>query len=270
MSPCKFNSIINQSQLLTEQINNRIFLHSLPSKLKTASLDESYDFSEEESKYHAYFLIKGKEINGNEWGVPDDSIIQNIQSFEGRPFLITADEFIENSPYKHKWMHPNISHFQNYMPKLVAGMNPENIDDVLKFQDNWKVGDIKKVLYDKEDDYWKAIVKPLPEYEDYPFPPFTSPGIFKDDVYENDKNITGWQGVHLAGLKERPAYGSQAIYEGSCNGTLSSCTRKFSDPKSIFETEVKLTQGKIAVVLSTDNPVVNVVPVYGKKRKKSY
>lgn len=257
---------ITKSNLLTAQINNEHFTINNLHSLKTASLDESYDFPKEESKYHAYFLIKGKEINGNDWGVPDDSIDKNIQTFEGKPFLITASEFIENSPYKTKWMHPNISHFKNYMPDLVKGMDPENIKDVLTFQDNWKVGDIVKVLYDEADDYWKAIVKPLPEYEDREFPPFTSPGIFKDNVYENDSSITGWQGVHLAGLKDRPAYGSQAIYEGSCTGTIGTCTKSFSDPKSLFETELKLTRGKISSMQSTDNPSVNVVPVLGKKK----
>jgi len=265
----QITKLIQESKLLTAQIHNNVFNHSTLKSLKTASLDESYDFPIEEDKFHAYFLIKGKEINGNEWSVPNDSIDKNIQSFEGRPFLVTADEFIENSPYKHTWMHPNIEHFKNYKPELVAGLDPEKLEDVLKFQDNWKVGDIKKVLYDEEDDYWKAIIQPLPEYEHMVFPPFASPGIFKDNKYENDKNITGWQGVHLVGLKDRPAYGSQAIYEGSCTGTLSSCTKKFSDTKSLFETELKLTRGKIATLLSTDNTVTNVVPVY-KKRKKYF
>ena len=271
----RFSQFIINSKLLTAQINNHIFTTTTTNQkkqsslsLKTASLDTDYTFPVEESKYHAYFLIKGNEINGNEWGIPDDSIAKRIQTFEGNPFLITADEFIENSPYRNRWMHPNIAHFKTFMPELVRGLDPENLQDVLTFQNNWKVGDIKKVLYDSTDDYWKAIVKPLSQFENMEFPPFASPGIFKDNVMEDDKNITGFTGVHLAGLKEKPAYGSQAIYEGSCNGTLGKCTKQFSDPKSLFETERKLTQGKIAALLSTDNPNVNVVSVLGKKEKK--
>lgn len=236
-------------------------------RLKTASLDIDYPFAQEESKFHAYFLIKGEEINGNEWGVPDESIPKNIQTFEGRPFLVTADEFVENSPYKNRWMHPNINHFKNYMPELVAGMNAEEFDDVLQFQDKWKVGDIRKVLYDSTDDYWKALVEPLPQYEDKKFPPFCSPAIMKDYLFENDKKIMYWQGVHLAGLKDKPAYGSQAIYEGTCNGPLGKCIREFSDPKSIVETQLKLSQSKIAAILSTDVSTTEVVPVQGCKNK---
>ena len=55
---------------------------------------------------------------------------------------------------------------------------------------------------------------------------------------------------------------------GSCTGTLGKCTKQFSDPKSIFQTELKLTQGKIAAMISTDNTNVNVVPVLGKKEKQ--
>ena len=165
-------------------------------------------------------------------------------------------------------MHPNINHFTNFMPELVEGLDPESLPDVLKFQDTWKVGDIRKVLYDSTDDYWKAIVEPLPQFEDKKFPPFCSPAIFKDHKFENDKNIMNWQGVHLAGLMEKPAYGSQAIYEGSCSGTLGSCTKKFSDAKSLLETDLRLSQSKIAAILSTDNPQVNVVPILGEKKRK--
>lgn len=165
-------------------------------------------------------------------------------------------------------MHPKIEHFTDYMPELVKGLDPENLDDVLKFQDNWKVGDIRKVLYDSSDDYWKALIEPLPKYENHKFPPFCSPAIFKDFIFENDKKIMNWQGVHLEGLKDRPAYGSQAIYEGSCTGTLGSCTKQFSDPHSIWETQLKLSTSKTAAILSTDNPQVNVVPVLGKKKKR--
>jgi len=153
---CNLSNLTNNLKLQTSQINiaglNRN-LNTLQSpRLKTASLDTNYTFEDEESKYHAYFLIKGEEINGNNWGIPDKSIPSNIQTFEERPFLVTADDFIEDSLYKHRWLHPKIEHFIKYMPEFVEGLDPESLLDVLKFQDNWKVGDIVKVLYDKSDD----------------------------------------------------------------------------------------------------------------------
>jgi len=263
-------NVISNMQLLTQQQHMASLTRTIQSThFLTASLDENFNFEGDESKFHAYFLIKGEEINGNHWGVPDASIPKNIQTFEGMPFLVTADEFIKDSPYKYRWLHPNINHFKNYKPELVQGMDAENLDDVLRFQDNWKVGDIRKVLYDSSDDYWKAIIEPLPEYEDKKFPPFCSPSIFKEYIFENDKKISNWRGVHLAGLMDRPAYGSQAIYEGSCSGTLGSCTKFFSDTKSIWETQFLLSQNKIAALMSTANPVVNKVIVEGKPCTKN-
>jgi len=257
-------NLTSNMQLLTQQNNMGILTRTIESThFLTASLDENFSFEGDERKFHAYFLIKGEEINGNKWGVPDESIPKNIQTFEGMPFLVTADAFIEDSPYKYRYLHPNINHFKNYKPELVQGLDAENLDDVLKFQNQWKVGDIRRVLYDSSDDYWKALVEPLPLYEDNKFPPFCSPSIFKKFIFENDKKIMFWQGVHLAGLMDKPAYGSQAIYEGSCSGTLGSCTKFFSDTKSIWETQLKFSQNKIAALMSTDNPVVNKVPVEG-------
>lgn len=255
-------NLTSNMQLLTQQYHISSLTRIITSShFLTASLDENFNFKGDESKFHAYFLIKGEEINGNNWGVPDESIPKNIQTFEGMPFLVTADEFIKDSPYKYRYLHPNINHFKNYKPELVQGLDAENLDDVLKFQDTWKVGTIRRVLYDVEDDYWKAIVEPLPEYEDKKFPPFCSPSIFKKFIFENDKQINFWQGVHLAGLMDQPAYGSQSTYEGSCSGTLGSCTKYFSDTQSIWETQLKLSQNKTAAILSTDNSVTNKVIV---------
>ena len=267
----RLGQIVNKMNLLTAQLNLQNFTNSLTQskqdRFKFASLDENFSFPEEESKYHAYFLIKGSELNGNGWNIPNEKLPEIVQTFVDKPFIITADEFIENSPYKNRYMHPRIEHFEKFMPELIQGLSGEKVEDVLKFQDIWKVGDIKKVLYDSTDDYWKALVKPLPQFEDKKFPPFASPGFMKGDTFENDNNITSGTGVHLSGLMDRPAYGSQAIYEGTCNGTLGHCTTQFSNPKDIFDTELKLSKSKIASMLSTDNPNVNVVPVCNDKKE---
>jgi len=274
--PCQFTAAHNSRQVaqISTSINflmaqmaiakrTRAIESQFDTMFLTAALDPNFEFKEAESTYHAYFLIKGGEINGNDWGVPEQSIPRNIKTFEGRPFLVTADDFIKNSPYKWRWMHPKIDHFQKYLPDYVKGLNPENLQDVLRFQDRWKVGDISRVLYDSSDDYWKAIIKPLPAFEHKDFPPFCSPGIKKAYVFENNQKIMNWQGIHLAGLMERPAYGSQAIYEGSFSGTLGYCMTQLSDTQSLFETSYKFTKERIAAVMSGDNAATNKVPMLG-------
>ena len=83
---------------------------------------------------------------------------------------------------------------------------------------------------------------------------------------ELDEHITDFTGVNLTGLEDRPAYGEEAIQEGTCNGTTSECKTRFASSKSILETSLKETRQKIASMLSSDNPDVDIVKVHGKKK----
>ena len=48
----------------------------------TASLDTEFvPNPEKQGKFASYFLLKGDEINGREWGVTSSSIPKNIESF---------------------------------------------------------------------------------------------------------------------------------------------------------------------------------------------
>lgn len=264
--------MITNARLLTAQIEFASIMKKKAltiSPLKIAQIPEAFDIpADEKEQYHAYFLIRGNKVNENDWGVVGKTIPEYIQTFEGRPFLITADEFIENSPYRNKWMHPNIRHFQSFKPEMVAGLDPDNFDDAISFQETWKVGNIPRVLYDAEDDYWKCLVRPDPKFEFREFPPFCSCAIFQEDMGEPQERITKWKGLHMAGLKDQPAFGDESIYQGTCHDDLDSCTLQFATPKSLFETTMLTSQTKIASMLSTDNPQVNVVPVEGEKKKK--
>jgi len=162
-------------------------------------------------------------------------------------------------------MHPNISHFKNFRPEIISGLNPDNYNDVLKFQNTWRVGDVVKVLYDDTDDSWKSLIKPLPEFEENQFPPFCSCAIFQDDMSEDPGKITKWRGIHLAGLMDKPAFGDQSIHQGTCNNTLHKCELEFSTPKSILETQFKISNAKLAAMVSTDNDIVDVVEIFKNK-----
>ena len=60
---CNLSNIVNNLKIQTAQINisnlNRSLDIPQSPRLKTASLDTDYIFEGEESKYHAYFRIKG-------------------------------------------------------------------------------------------------------------------------------------------------------------------------------------------------------------------
>lgn len=165
-------------------------------------------------------------------------------------------------------MHPNIRHFMKNHPELVRGLDPESFDDALKFQEQFRVATIKDVIFDEDKDVWKAIIERHPDFLDKELPPFCSVAIFQEDMTEPEGHITKWKITHLAGLMERPAYGSQALHEGTCNDTLGNCVRSFSNARDILMTDIKLAKQKFAAVLSTDNPAVNVVPVFGLRKKK--
>ena len=61
----------------------------------TASLDTEFvQDPNKQGKFASYFLLKGDEINGREWGVTSDSIPRNIQTFIGMPLIATGNRFV--------------------------------------------------------------------------------------------------------------------------------------------------------------------------------
>lgn len=235
-----------------------------------AQLDTNFVFPDDEKgQFSAYFLLAGDEINGNEWGVTEEHIPENIQNFVGRPFTITSTDFFPESPYGNVYRHPSIYDFIKHKPELVQNLDPENFEDILEFQKQFAVGDISKIVFNDVKKDWEAIIKHRPEFVGRTFPPFCSPTLFMNDLTEPDDAITTFKGVNLTGLTDRPAFGSQSTFKGSCNGTLGSCTKSFFDNKSLLKTELKLTRTNMAALISTDNPAVEKVPIFKKKKRNA-
>jgi len=260
-----------QAQLSQVNLASYIFRNKIAQKTRVliASLDTEFTpDSEIEGQQDSYFLITGDELNGNEWGVTEDSIPKNIQSAINMPFVVSSNEFIENSPYGKRYMHPNILHFQKNLPEYVAGLNPDKFEDNIIFQKPYHVGEMKKVFFDTEKDTWRTILTRDPKFVNHQMPPFCSISIFQDDMSEPEGQISKWRVTNLTGLKDRPAYGDQAIYDGTCNGTLTKCTKSFANDKSILATQTKFAKEKIAAMISTDNVTTQAVPIYGIKKRK--
>ena len=232
----------------------------------TASLDENFvQDPEKQGKFASYFLLKGDEVNGREWGVTSSSIPEHIKSFIGKPLVATGEKFVPESPYGVNYLHPSISHFAQRAPELVAGLNPMDIGDILRFQDRFRIGTISDVFFNSNKGLWNASVKLAEGVEASDLPPFCSPALYQLDMTEHEGSITKWTGLHLAALDQRPAYGNIALLNATCSGTSAQCKMNFAAQENPLKTDLM----KLAAQLSTENREVDKV-VIAKKKKNNY
>ena len=170
----------------------------------------------QEGKYAKYWLLNAKQTNGNGWGVSRTSIAKNIHKFIGRPFVITAKQWIPESEYGEQFEHP-------YLPT-------NNIENIISHQEKFRVGSIVDVI-EKDGDY-HAVIEINSKFANMMLPPFCSPAIFQNNPGEADGDISDWEALHLAGLMEDPAYGARiALLKGSCLGTAEACSVQFKAAK---------------------------------------
>ena len=172
--------------------------------------------TKQEGKYAKYWLLNAKQTNGNGWGVSRTSIAKNIHKFIGRPFVITAKQWIPESEYGEQFEHP-------YLPT-------NNIENIISHQEKFRVGSIVDVI-EKDGDY-HAVIEINSKFANMMLPPFCSPAIFQNNPGEADGDISDWEALHLAGLMEDPAYGARiALLKGSCLGTAEACSIQFKAAK---------------------------------------
>gem|GEM_PF-2671788 len=169
-----------------------------------------------DKKFVKYFLLTAKDVNGNGWGVSQNSIASNIKDFIGQPLVATSRQFIADSEYGDTYTHPYIP--TNHLPTIFAHQN------------KFAIGIIRDVV--EEHGNWNAIAEIFPKYAHIKPPLFCSPGIFQLDPREPEGNISKWKALHLAVLDAEPAYGAQmAIMKGSCIGSLNECKVQFKGAK---------------------------------------
>lgn len=263
---CKYK----QASLSLDTIKLKLACEKIIFKLKqpylTASLDTSFIPDPEKQEHHAsYFLLKGDEINGREWGVTSPSIPANIGTFKGMPLVATSSKFVNDSPYGAQFLHPSISHFIKRSPELVAGLNPLDMDHIKEFQDRFKIGTIDDVFFNSDKNVWNASVKLAEGIEFSDLPPFCSPALYQLDMTEPEGRITKWTGLHLAALDQRPAYGNIALLNGTCFGTGAACKTQFAGAANEFKSDVT----RIAAMLSTENKNVDKV-IVAKRKNRNY
>ena len=178
-------------------------------------------------KYAKYWLLNAKETNKNGWGIDPSTAGQNMQKFIGRPLVITSNEWHDTSEYGEEYEHP-------YLPT-------DDIQAILRHQDQYKVGTIVEVEQDDAGD-WFARIEMLDKFANMSLPPFCSPAIYQLDGTESEGNISKWEALHLAALDENPAYGARiALLKGTCLGTNSECKTQLKVAKIPEPTTEELT-----------------------------
>jgi len=190
--------------------------HSIAFRKHEGQYYRRASLQKQEGKYAKYWLLNAKQTNGNGWGVSPVSIAKNIHKFIGRPFVVTAKQWVAESEYGDQFEHP-------YLPT-------NNIDQIINHQEKFRVGSIVDVV-EKDGDY-HAVIEMNSKFANMMLPPFCSPAIFQNNPGEADGEISDWEALHLAGLMEDPAYGARiALLKGSCMGTAEACSIQFKGAK---------------------------------------
>lgn len=165
---------------------------------------------EDAGKYFIKFFLLDATLNLNKWGVTEPSILANLDTFLGKPFVIT----------------PDFGH-----PTAASG------DELLLVQDRYKVGTIIEVGLDRQakkafgiaeitDDSARELLRSGKVS-------FVSPSIVfnsfdRDERYDGSTIVNRFEGAHVAGVKD-PAYGMlKAQIKGKCAGDKASCSQELA------------------------------------------
>lgn len=183
--------------------------------------------------YAKAFLIDER-VNKNAWNVPNESMEKYSTGFIHRPLI----------------MYPTFNH-PDYLREGVVNDSKSFVDDILKVQNNYKVGEIIDVKYEPRSESpnkkaWYAYVR-LTDKDfisklksgDVPF--YVSPQVYdtnENPLYTDETGVEGTVSdfipLHLAIVKE-PAYGNVARIKGVCDGKGPVCINAL---KSAAETVI--------------------------------
>src|SRR5215212_1118549 len=184
----------------------------------------------EDDNGHLYikaFLLDAS-TNINKWGVSPASLDQRINTFIGKPLVLTEN-------FRHP-MPPEMDRVggstdeEYYYDDDDDPYNAVKVDDIvdhlLQYQEVYRIGSIIDIT-EKKGTYFAIIEVTDPAAKDAfrnnDVPLFVSPAIAQLDPLEDQFYITNWTGIHLA-IVSNPAYTiKKALVTGQCRGETERC-----------------------------------------------
>jgi hypothetical protein len=175
---------------------------------KTADIVEK--FTDTKGRFFVKAFLIDDSMNMNKWAVTKESIAKNINTFIGKPLVLTEN-----------FDHP--------------GAEQDSLQHWLSYQEPFRVGTIiditSKPLPDTGGTAYYAIIevtnpKLQQSLRDNKVPLYVSPGLGEHagSLSPSGKTeITDWTGIHLAIVSE-PAFGiKKAVINQSCGGDKADC-----------------------------------------------
>lgn len=154
-------------------------------------------------------------VNKNFWKIPDRAIKKYASSFIGRPLVY----------------HPSGQHIP-YLKEGVKDDSPTFIDDILRVQERYKIGEIMYVnqqhIKGKPNEKgWYATIRVtdpevVQKIRSGNISSFVSPQVYDVNGAAPNEETTEFIPLHIAVVSE-PAYGNRARIKATCTGTGSSC-----------------------------------------------
>ena len=159
-------------------------------------------FTDNGRLYLKAFLLDSS-VNINEWGVTPASLKRNINTFIGKPLVLTED-----------YSHP--------VPK-----NADSLNHWLSYQEDYRIGTIVDVV-PKDSAYYALIEVTDPDAKKAieqggAIPNYVSPAIAQTLDGSPAEAMKEWTGVHLA-IVDEPAFTvKKATITASCGGDSAQC-----------------------------------------------
>jgi hypothetical protein len=179
----------------------------------------------EDDNGHLYIkaFLLSSDVNINQWGVSPSSLEKQINTFIGKPLVLTEN-------FKHP-MPPDMdrvgsAEYDNDDDPYNAVKVDEIVDHWLQYQEVYRVGSIIDIT-EKKGTYYAIIEITDPAakeaFRNNEVPLFVSPAIAQLDPLEDPSYITQWTGIHLAIVAD-PAYTiKKALVTGQCHGETERC-----------------------------------------------
>lgn len=182
-------------------------------------MPELYSF-EENNHFFIKFFVLDATLNLNKWGVTEEAMKANLDTFIGKPFVVTPDaDHPDGTP-----------------------------DTLLHNQEAYRAGTIIEVGYDTKTGkaFGIAEITDADAIERIKSGEisFVSPSIIYERaqtryLMDGSKVIQAFEGAHVAGVKD-PAFGMyKAQIKGKCSGEKATCERELALVQASKEDKIK-------------------------------